>query len=237
MDDIQITKAEIGEVLITKGEKLKVLLGRKWVIAFLLLIVTLLSTFLDDFIAPWGIPIVVILIFALYLIGKVPMKKLGLYKPGSWSKTILMGTGAGIFIHLFGSYILSPIVGFFGVPQETPEFYAQIEGNHQMFLLYMIVTWTSAGFGEEIIYRAFFLDQCSKFFQNEKFKWIISLVISSIFFGFLHYNNGVDAIIVTGINGFIIGLVYILNERNIWGAYLAHGVANSIAFLLIYTGV
>ena len=70
-----------------------------------------------------------------------------------------------------------------------------------------------------------------------KYKWSISLLISSVIFGLLHYNNGVQAIITTGIVGFILGMVYLKTNRNIWAAYIAHAVANTVGFLLIYSGL
>lgn len=63
------------------------------------------------------------------------------------------------------------------------------------------------------------------------------MIISSLIFGFLHFHNGVDAIIGTTINGFILGLVYLKTNRNIWAAYIAHAVADTVAFLIIYFGL
>ncbi len=58
-----------------------------------------------------------------------------------------------------------------------------------------------------------------------------------IVFGLWHYNNGLSAIIGAGINGFIIGLVYLKTNRNIWAPYFTHAIANTIGFLIIYSGV
>ena len=49
--------------------------------------------------------------------------------------------------------------------------------------------------------------------------------------------NGIDAIIGTTVNGFIIGLVYLKTDRNIWAAYVTHAVANTVGFLIIYLGL
>jgi len=99
------------------------------------------------------------------------------------------------------------------------------------------VSWTTAGLGEELIYRSFFLGQFVSVFENVKNKWILSLIISSLIFGLGHFNNGIDAIIGTTVNGFIIGLVYLKTDRNIWAAYVTHAVANTVGFLIIYSGL
>lgn len=194
-------------------------------------------TFLDKIIPPAGIPIAVIMIFILFRWKKVPVKYLGLFKPTGWVKTILIGFVAAVFIQVMDIFILSPIAEWFGIVQEDPAFYATIEGNKGQLLIYLVVSWTTAGFGEELIYRSFFLGQFVILFQNTTSKWILSLVISSIIFGLLHYNNGVDAILSTAITGFILGLVYLKTGRNIWAAYIAHAATNTIGFLIIYSGL
>ena len=136
------------------------------------------------------------------------------FNPKNWLKTILIGLVIGVFIQVFGIYVLSPIKEWMGIVQEIPAAYAAIEGNNSKLIIYLVVAWTTAGFGEELIYRSFFLGQFVSAFENIKNKWILSLIISSIIFGFLHFNNGIDAIIGTTITGFIIGLVYLKTGRN-----------------------
>ena len=212
------------------------LFPQKWKnIVAIILIVSL--SFLDKVIPPAGIPIAVICIFILFRWKKVSIKYLGLFSPKNWIKTILIGLVVGIFIQVFGIYVLSPIKELMGIAQEIPAAYAEIEGNNTQLIIYLVVAWTTAGFGEELIYRSFFLGQFVSVFENIKNKWVLSLIISSIIFGFLHFNNGIDAIIGTTVNGFIIGLVYLKTGRNIWAAYVTHAVANTAAFLIIYSGL
>jgi membrane protease YdiL (CAAX protease family) len=212
------------------------LFAQKWKNILAIIIIVLLS-FLDKVIPPAGIPIAVISIFILFRWKKVSIKYLGLYNPKNWLKTILIGLVIGVFIQVFGIYVLSPIKEWMGIVQEIPAAYAAIEGNNSKLIIYLVVAWTTAGFGEEIIYRSFFLGQFVSVFNKVKSKWILSLIISSIIFGFLHFNNGIDAIIGTTINGFIIGLVYLKTGRNIWAAYVTHAVANTVGFLIIYSGL
>ncbi len=219
----------------------KYLFSQKWKNILVVIFVMSLS-FLDKVIPPLGIPIAIIAIFILFKWKKIPIKYLGIFRPQSWLKTISIGLLVGVFIHVFETYVLSSILEGLGIAQETPDSYATVEGNTSKLIIYLVVSWTTAGFGEEIISRSFFLGQFSSIFENEKNKWIeknkwlLSLAISSLIFGLLHFNNGTDAIIVTAINGFILGLVYLKTNRNIWAAYIAHAVANTIGFLIIYLG-
>lgn len=212
------------------------LFAQRWknILAVLIIIA---STFLDKITPPFGIPIAVICILILFRLRKLPIRFLGLFKPKSWIKTIAIGLIVGVLIQVFGIFILSPIREWLGILMETPEVYETIEGNNSRLIIYLVVSWTTAGLGEEIIYRSFFLGQFISAFENVKYKWTWCLIISSIIFGFLHFNNGIDAIIGTGINGFILGLVYLRTNQNIWAAYIAHAVADTVGFLIIYSGL
>ena len=212
------------------------LFHQKWKIGLALILVISL-TFLDKIIPPFGIPISLLMMFLLFRWKKLPIRLLGLYAPKNWTKIILLGLIIGILIQVFSTFVQTPILEWLGIAKADLSNYETIEGNNSMLILFLVISWTTAGLGEELIYRAFFLGQLVVFFENSKYKWIISLSISSIIFGLLHFNNGLEAIIGTGITGFFLGLVYLKTDRNIWAAYIAHGIADTIAVLLIYTGM
>jgi len=212
------------------------LFQQKWKIAFAIILV-ISVTFLDKIIPPFGIPISLLMMFLLFRWRKLPIRLLGLYKPKNWTKVILIGLIIGILIQVFSIFIQTPFLEWLGIAKADLSNYEIIEGNNSMLILFLVISWTTAGLGEELIYRAFFLGQLVMFFENSKYKWIISLGISSIIFGLLHFNNGLEAIIGTGITGFFLGLVYLKTDRNIWAAYIAHGIADTIAVFLIYSGM
>lgn len=223
-------------MILVNMEKSTYLFSESWKNILAVLIIVAL-TFLDKIIPPFGIPIALICIFLLFRIKKLQIKHLGLFKPASWIKTISLGVLIGILLQAFSIFILSPIREWFGIIQETPEAYQTIEGNNSQLIIYLLVSWTTAGFGEELVYRSFFLGQFASVFGNAKYRWTLSLIFSSVLFGLWHFNNGVDAIIGTGITGFILGLVYLKSNRNIWTVYIAHAVANTVGFLIIYSGL
>ena len=67
--------------------------------------------------------------------------------------------------------------------------------------------------------------------------WVASLVISSILFGLIHIRTGPGGVLTTGMNGAVLAGLYLLSGRSIWAPYVAHGLANTIGFLLIYSGL
>ncbi|MFC2151553.1 lysostaphin resistance A-like protein [Bacteroidota bacterium] len=203
----------------------------------LTILAVLLLVFIDKIVPPYGIPIALILIIVLFKLQKQPIKGLGLYKPDKWLKVIIIGFATAVFIQIIGIYIFPSFFEWLKLPDADFSTYKEIEGNNSMLIIYMIVSWTTAGFGEELIFRGFLMKQITAFFDKSKFKWIFSLIITSVIFGLIHYNNGLEAIILTTFSGLVLGLVYLKTNHNIWASYFAHAITDTIAFMLIYTGL
>lgn len=53
-------------------------------------------------------------------------------------------------------------------------------------------------------------------------------------FAFGHYYQGVTGMVDTGIFALILGGLYLYTGKNLWIPILAHGVNDTIGFLLIY---
>jgi hypothetical protein len=64
----------------------------------------------------------------------------------------------------------------------------------------------------------------------------VMISISSLLFGAIHYYQGLSGMISTGISGLFFGAYFLASGCNLWAAVLAHGVSNSIGFLLIFLG-
>lgn len=211
------------------------LFPQKWKIGIAIIFVFSLF-FLDSLIPPLGIPIAVISIFILFKWRKTSIRSLGLFKPDSWKQTILTVIVAVLVMQFIALFLKPYLLELLGIPNVAPAIYEEIEGNNKQLIIYLLVSWTTAGFGEEVLFRTFFMGQFIMFIHNFRYKWMTSLFISSIIFGLAHYNKGIDAIIITGIGGLILGMTYLMTNRNIWAAYFTHAITNTISFLIIYSG-
>ena len=63
------------------------------------------------------------------------------------------------------------------------------------------------------------------------------MIVSSILFGLIHLRTGIGAVLSTGITGAVLAGLYLMSRRSIWAAYIAHGLVDTIGFLLIYSGL
>jgi membrane protease YdiL (CAAX protease family) len=64
--------------------------------------------------------------------------------------------------------------------------------------------------------------------------WGIALVLASFMFGLSHFGQGVTGVSENFIDGMIIGALYLKFGRNLAVPIIAHGVTDTVDFLLIF---
>ena len=105
-----------------------------------------------------------------------------------------------------------------------------------MWLLrWILISWTTAGIGEEVIYRGFYMKQVARLFGEKKSSsWVIGLVLSSIGFGLVHFHQGIGGMVGTALLGLVFGIFYLRSGRNLWVPIIAHGLTGTIRFIILY---
>ena len=206
-------------------------------VSLLALIVVILFTELDTFVPPLGIPLCLLVIWGFLWFQRGTWKELGFTRPGSWIKTILLGFGIALALQILSVLILLPILT--KITGELPDYsrFDAIRGNYQALALYLTVSWTTAGIGEEVIWRGYVMSRIAGLGGSTKPAWLISLFLSSVIFGVGHLYQGLPGVIGVFITGMVLGGLYLGSGRNLWLPIFTHGFADSIAFLVIFTGL
>ncbi|MCJ7701616.1 MAG: CPBP family intramembrane metalloprotease [Anaerolineales bacterium] len=178
---------------------------------------------------PLGVPLSLLAIWAICWFTRVGWSDLGMFKPTSWPKVIIIGVGTGILLQGIG------ILQFkLGAPLPDISSFEQVKNNFLMLLGGLLISWTTAGFGEEIIWRGFMMKQIARLFDDSKNGWWVGLILSSILFGLIHAYQGIAGIVYSGIAGIIYGFIVLKSGRNLWTAIIAHATTDTVAFILIY---
>jgi membrane protease YdiL (CAAX protease family) len=138
---------------------------------------------------------------------------------------------------VLSEFLYPPLLNLVGLPGQDLSGYESMEGNNGLLAIFLTVSWTTAGFGEEMIFRGFLMSGLARCFGASKAGWAAAILISSILFGLIHINTGAGAVLITGITGAVLAGIYLLSRRAIWAAYIAHGLADTVGFLLIYSGL
>lgn len=161
----------------------------------------------------------------------------GLKKPDSWKKTIMFALLIGIVFQALSLYVIEPFLGQLTGDIPDVSIFRPMVGNIAQLLFYLALSWTFAAFIEEMIYRGYFMHRFADLFNRNKTGWIVGLIFSNLLFGFGHMYQGLSGMIITGVTGFIFAWLYFATNRNLWAPILAHGIYDTIGFLMIFFGV
>lgn len=144
-----------------------------------------------------------------------------------------------VALGLFVFYVFALVPGITkltGVPIDYSSF-DQLRGNLPACLIALLLVWATAGFGEEIIFRGYFMRQFVKFFGESKVSIVLNIVLLACFFGFMHSYQGITGQLVTGIVGGLLALIFYLRKYDLWFVVAVHGFFDTIAIILIYFGL
>lgn len=139
--------------------------------------------------------------------------------------TALIFIAFGIFIdpilqHYFGNFDLSSV--------------EDIRGNLLGYSILMIVMWVFAAFGEEFLFRGFYMKSLAELFGNIHKSWLLAAFITSIYFGVSHAYQGLVGVISVFLWSFLISILFCKNRQNLLLLVLVHGFSDTIGLTLIY---
>jgi membrane protease YdiL (CAAX protease family) len=170
------------------------------------------------------------------LIRRKGLKVIGFVRPKSWLFVLVLGILGGALYQFMSLYVFEPFIGRMTGSLPNLSHFATIRGDGKFLLTWLALTWTVAAFGEEIVFRGYLINRINDFFRNSSWRWVFGLLFSSVLFGAVHHYQGLSGMISTGISGLFFGAYFLASGRNLWAPILAHGVSNSIGFVLLFLG-
>ncbi|WP_299385752.1 CPBP family intramembrane glutamic endopeptidase [uncultured Lacinutrix sp.] len=186
-----------------------------------------------------NIIISIIIIIANYIEYKGnPFAALGFQRKKFTLKNILILAPLAA-LGLFAFYVFAVVPGITkltGVPIDYSSF-DQLKGNLPACLIALLVVWATAGFGEEIIFRGYFMRQFVKFFGESKVSIAFNIVLLAYFFGFMHSYQGITGQLVAGFIGALFALIFYLRKYDLWFIIAVHGFFDTFAIICIYYGL
>ena len=161
---------------------------------------------------------------------------IGFSKPRNFAAMVATGTVAGLALELLAVFVTTPwISGLIGAEPNHSDL-KQIQGNLMLLVVFLALSWLLAAFGEEICFRGFLMTRLAELLGGNRAAWIAALLLSSVLFGWGHTEQGISGWIQEGLSGFLLGILFLATKRNLVVPIVAHGVSNTLAFILIYLG-
>ncbi|MBW1299046.1 CPBP family intramembrane glutamic endopeptidase [Aquimarina litoralis] len=141
----------------------------------------------------------------------------------------------GLFI-LYVFILVPGITKLTGIPVDY-SFFDELKGNFKAYIITLLFVWAGSGFGEEIIFRGYFMRQFIKFFGESKVSIALSILLITGFFGFMHASQGITGQLVSFIVGSLIALIFYLRKYDLWFVIALHGFFNTYALTCVYLGL
>lgn len=179
-------------------------------------------------------PFLVVVVWLSLRFRSQPWTSVGLSRPRSIRHSLILGVSAGVVMELLADFVTTPLLTrLLGGAPDLGTFRGVV-GNLPFLGILLALNWPLAAFGEELVYRGFLMARLATLFGDSRRAWWMSLLVANVVFGFAHGYQGPTGVIQEGFNGVLLGLLFRYSGRNLVVPMIAHGVSNSLAFVLMY---
>jgi len=189
---------------------------------------------------PNEVPILVVLALASIRIREGGFAAVGLGRPKSWPRTVLLAAITAFVVLAAGELVTEPLAKMIGLREHAgaaAHALGAAKGDAWAVARNLAIVWAFAAFGEEIGYRRYLLGRATDLGNRTALANCLALVAVSALFGLGHFYQGPAGVFTTACDGFVIGAAYLLTRRNLWVAVLAHGLVDTVAIVLLYFGL
>ncbi len=137
--------------------------------------------------------------------------------------------GTGILVAKLGE--LSAIPFMQQGSEGMQERWGDLQGNLPLYLVWVGLSWVSAGFAEETFFRGFVISRFIDAFGESRSGRISAVLVAALFFGACHvYYQGLRGLVVAGAIGLSLGILFLRYKRNLWPLIVAHALVDTLAF-------
>jgi uncharacterized protein len=165
-----------------------------------------------------------------------PIAELGLERPQKVWRTLAVAVGFGVGLFLLNRLLMTPMIEHVtGIRRDLTRF-DYLRGNVTALLSLLPLIWLTAGFCEEVVYRAYLITRIGKLVGDSNVARLAGCLIGAAIFGVAHWYQGIAGMLVTGILGLFLGYLFLQQRCNLWANVLAHIVADTVSLAAIRCG-
>ncbi len=210
--------------------------SRGGTIATLAALAAVLAVSLSDLVVPpLGVPLALLVVWLA--VRRAPLPRLGLARPASWLRELAIGAGLAVALQAFAMLVLVPLLLRLGIEPPDLSRFDDVRGNVPALLVFLAVSWTTAGFGEEVIWRGFVLRRVAHLLGDGRAAWAASIAGSAVVFGLLHAYQGPFGVVMTGFAGLVFAILYKARRCSLWPCIFGHALTDTLAFVALWAGL
>jgi hypothetical protein len=167
---------------------------------------------------------------------RVGWRQAGMSRPVNWPVTVIAAILVGLAYNALDIGVILPLLHrFTGEPLDLTQF-ASLKGNTGTLMLLAAVSWLSAAFPEEMLYRGYILNRLADVFGRTIGGWALNAVLVSLAFGLAHHVQGITGVLDNILAGLLFAGLYLASGRNLWLPILVHGIIDTTSVVLLYLG-
>lgn len=121
---------------------------------------------------------------------------------------------------LFGAYDLSSL--------------EDVRDNLGGYIALMMIMWVFAAFGEEFLFRGYFMKALAELFGNDNTAWRVSAIITSLYFGISHAYQGTIGVVSVFLWSLCMSTIFFKKRNKLLLLVFVHGFYDSIGITLLY---
>ena len=148
-------------------------------------------------------------------------------------KTILMSILITLPLFLLFSTLVDPFLQSW-LGEYDLSSVEDIKGNVVGYLILMLIMWIFAAFGEEFLFRGYYMKALANLLGNNNKAWMLSALITSLYFGVSHIYQGISGAVAVFLWSLLISFLFAKNKNNLLLLVLIHGFYDSIGITLLF---
>jgi membrane protease YdiL (CAAX protease family) len=210
--------------------------GRFWTVVAIIEVALAMAAVLVAVVWEQVIPTIVILVLAgiSLAIRREGLGTLGFKRdrrPWRMAAVVLAATAGWSLLQLG---LIMPVLNHLtGQKQDLSQF-KDLQGNLGSLALLLLLTWTVAAFGEEIVYRGYLQTRITDVLGSKVVGVLFAVGISSVLFGFAHTEQGAIGVAVTFLDALFFSVLRLRFRGNLWASVFGHGFNNTIGLLAFF---
>jgi uncharacterized protein len=154
-----------------------------------------------------------------------------------WLALVGIGVAAGIAFWAFEFFVENPLLYRLTGRHPDLNVFSDVVGNVRLLAIMVALNLVLAAFGEEMVWRGYALPRVAELLGGSRAAWVTSILAVNTAFGLAHLYQGESGVVQAGVQGVLLGALYLGTGRNLLAPIAAHFTANNCDFITIYLGL